>query len=129
MKKIINKILRRYGLQIVPLKLSSRWQTGFKLYNFLEIQKMSRIHKWQQIGTMGRKDYVNLERGEGEKRVHMTIHSWPIKVFTELNHPKRGKTRLCRKDLTLKDVEKLLKNPRAHIRKNADYNDLLPWTT
>ena len=49
------------------------------------------------------------------KECTMTINVKNLTIETELNHPKKGETKLLRKgNFTMKLIEKIFRNPRVH---------------
>ena len=51
-----------------------------------------------------------------KENVQINVYYTRMTVGTSLAHPKRGKTQLFRKHVTLEELEKIFKNPRIHTR-------------
>lgn len=46
--------------------------------------------------------------------IHINFYCTSFTITTELNHPKKGKTQLHRRNLTTMEVREIFKNPRKH---------------
>lgn len=49
--------------------------------------------------------------------MRINVYLTTMSVATCLNHPKKGKTQLFRRDVNLKTLEAIFKNPRQHTGK------------
>lgn len=49
--------------------------------------------------------------------VRVNVYYTTMTVGTCLDHPKQGKTQLFRRDVTEKELEMILRNPRVHTHK------------
>lgn len=68
---------------------------------------------WRVIDWQGNIGMLSLWRDE----VRLNIYVSTMTVGTCLNHPKKGKTQLFRKNVTPDELEKILKKPRVHTSK------------
>lgn len=50
-------------------------------------------------------------------KVKVNIYLTTLSVSTAMNHPKKGKTQLHRKNSCLEHIEQILKNPRVHTKR------------
>lgn len=75
-------------------------------------------HGWD-IEQYDEKIYKLILRKNG---VQLSIYLSTMTVQTSMNHPRKGKTQLSRKNITVKEFERLLINPREHTGKGI-YND------
>lgn len=83
---------------------------------------MAANYSWKHIKTQ--EWCMNFEKGEGEERVAMNVY-WNRQVAmnivnpyftvqTALAHPRKGKTQLNRKSVSMLLLEKIFDNPRVH---------------
>lgn len=80
----------------------------------LRVEVMSKFHGWNITKYHAHNYILNLERNGKEK---MNIYLSTMTVQTSINHPKKGKTQLNRKNITPAELEKLMKNVRQHTGK------------
>ncbi len=66
------------------------------------------VHEWQENIRM-----LSLFKGN----VRINIYVTKMTVATCLNHPKKGKTQMFRKNVSLELLDKIFKNPRVHTKK------------
>lgn len=74
---------------------------------------MDRFHGWNIVSYHARTYVINLSRDKDRMNIYLTT----MTVQTAINHPKKGKTQLNRKNITPAELEKILKNPRQHTGK------------
>lgn len=74
-------------------------------------------HKWE-IQQYEEHTYKLILRKKG---VQLSVYISTMTVQTSMTHPVKGKTQLTRKNITAKEFEKLLINPRLHTGKGK-YN-------
>lgn len=80
----------------------------------LRVEVMSKFHGCSITKYHERTYVLNLERNGKEK---MNICLSTMTVQTAMNHPKKGKTQLNRKNVSPAELEKLMKNIRQHTGK------------
>lgn len=76
-------------------------KTGWRLLDHQENIKMVSFRKWFMDGLP----------------VRINIYLTTMTVGTFLNHPKKGRTQLFRKNVDLDLLEKIFENPRIHSNK------------
>lgn len=113
-EKTTGEVLRGAGVEdkkayaAADLAVQHGWQ-------LLDIQENIKMVRFMKAGN-GDVTKINIYYGgKGGKRDLYT-------VATALNHPHKGKTQLFRKHITKRELEELLKNPRAHTRKGYYQN-------
>lgn len=92
-----------------------------------EICAMAKKHKWQEIDRQELNTLISFQKDTGAKaglvrlNIYLTRKSRPgalkMTVATCLNHPKKGKTQLFRKNVTRTQLVHIMKNPRKHTGK------------
>lgn len=70
-------------------------------------------HGWKCTGFYAASYHVILERGKEQMNVYLTT----LTIQTALKHPKKGRTQLNRKGLSLIEIEQVFINPRTHTGK------------
>lgn len=63
-----------------------------------------------------------------KNNVQLSVYLSTMTVQTSMSHPRKGKTQLTRRDITPKEFERLLINPREHTGKGR-YNGRVQSTT
>jgi hypothetical protein len=91
-----------------------------------KICKIAAGHGWNHIKTQ--EWCYNFDKGEGDDRMTINVY-WTKKtamgwetnftVQTSLNHPKKGKTQLNRKFVSMNLLEKIFENPRVHTHRKV----------
>ena len=78
-----------------------------------EIKKMAYNLGWE--GLCHQKNIYMIAFKRGSERVN--IYYSKMTVGTCVTHPTKGRTQLFRKKVSMKQLEKILDNPRVHTRK------------
>ena len=77
------------------------------------ISDMAVANNWKLIAFQENIYMVSFKRGD----VRINIYLSKMTVATCLNHPKKGKTQLFRKNVSLSDMARIVNNPRVHTNK------------
>ena len=91
----------RHGIPILPSTDSTRAR---------EIRRLARKHGWEVAETIKNKSCVIIKKGFER----MVIYYSDMTVLSYIDHPKKGRTELCRKGVSMGLLEKLFINPRLH---------------
>lgn len=84
----------------------------------LRIECAAKINSWSIIKYHDINLILNLRRGDEI----MDIYLSNMTVRTCIDHPKRGKTQLIRKKISIEELQKLMENVRTHTGKGY-YNE------
>lgn len=87
-------------------------------YRLYRIKHYGKKHNWSTL-----MECDNIIMFENTEKTILTINAKTMTIETELNHPKKGETKLLRKgDFTMKMMEKIFRNPRVHTPDNIETN-------
>lgn len=82
------------------------------IYRVARIEHLAKKHGWK----LKKKDEASLEFKSENPEVEMYVDYVHLTIRTKLIHPKKGKSLLERTgELTQKLIEKIFRNPRAHM--------------
>jgi len=84
-----------------------------------EMADMGRKYGWRVIDWQGNLGMLSMWRDE----VRLNIYTSTMTVGTCLNHPKKGKTQLFRKNVTQAELTAIYKKPRVHTNKGYTRKD------
>lgn len=82
-------------------------------YRVLAFDDMAKRFGWDFLDLQETNKMVSYSKDDNRLNVYYTTGT----IGTVINHPKRGKTQLFRRNLTEKETEQLFKNPRTHTAK------------
>ena len=81
------------------------------------VRKLAHEYGWTEIDRQDNIGMVSFSRPYNGEGARMNIYLTRMTVATCLNHPKQGKTQLFLRGAEMKDVRRLMKNPRQHTRR------------
>jgi len=79
-----------------------------------EVAALANRHGWRLVDYQADIGMVSFVRGAGDDEVRVNVYLSKLTVSTALRHPKRGRTQLYRKHVSLRDLERIFERPRAH---------------
>lgn len=82
------------------------------MQHFKTIEEIAKKRGWETIAVQPESYMISFKRND--VRVNVYEGRRGITVVTSLDHPKRGKTQLVRKNVTMKLVDEILSKPRLH---------------
>jgi hypothetical protein len=82
-------------------------------YSRSDIDPIARKHGWTFVTFQVNIGMLSYKKGD----VRINIYTTKMTVATCLNHPKKGKTQMFRKKVTLTELQDIFKNPRVHTNK------------
>ena len=78
--------------------------------NANEVERSARENCWRRIDWQPNIVMLSYERDGVRMNVYLTKGT----VSTSMRHPKKGKTQLFRRRISLEEIKKIFKKPRAH---------------
>jgi hypothetical protein len=87
------------------------------LSDLKEIRVLANKFFWEEIDHQENICMISFHRVIDDENVRMNIYYSTMTVATCLNHPKKGKTQLFRKRVSMGLIEGLFYNPRLHTKK------------
>ncbi len=83
-----------------------------------QAKRFAHKYKWQQVAFQEKDKLISFTKTDEKKQViRLNVYYTTQTVGTALSHPYKGKTQLFRKDVSIKELEELFKNPRKHTGK------------
>ena len=82
-----------------------------------EVRTLSEKYQWTEIDHQENICMVSFQKQVDGELVRMNIYYSKMTVATCMDHPKRGKTQLFRKGVSIDLLEGLFYNPRMHTKK------------
>lgn len=79
----------------------------------VKMVKMGKDNGWKPIDWQGNLGMLSMWKDD----MRLNIYTTTMTVGTCLNHPKKGKTQLFRKNVSMDELEEIYKNPRVHTNK------------
>jgi hypothetical protein len=77
------------------------------------IRKLAENCDYKEIALQQNPPLISFSKGD----IRINVYHTTMSVGTCLKHPKKGKTQLFRKNVSMKQLEVLFKNPRVHTGK------------
>lgn len=75
-----------------------------------KIESIAGVYGWEKIDYQENIFLIRYSYKGNKINVYLST----LTVSTCINHPKKGKTQLFRKNLSYKEIEKIFQNPRVH---------------
>ena len=83
-----------------------------------EVDKIAKKYDWELVDWQENIYMASWVKQEGQNDMRINVYLTKMTVATSLNHPKKGKTQLYRRQVFKSELlEKLFKNPRQHTDK------------
>ncbi len=79
-----------------------------------EVAALANRYGWRFVGYQDNIGMASFVRGSGADEVRVNVYLSRMTVATALRHPKRGRTQLYRKHVSMKDLARIFEKPRAH---------------
>jgi len=83
------------------------------IYPLSDIDALANKEGWLKIDYQENLGMVSYSKD----RVRVNVYLSKMTVSTAMKHPKKGKTQLFRRDVSLEQLAELFKNPRKHTGK------------
>jgi len=87
------------------------------IYDALEaldsIASLADVEGWRQIDHQPKIKMVSFKKGKARINVYYTT----MTVGTCIDHPKKGKTQLFRRNVSMETLTKIFRNPRIHTQR------------
>lgn len=77
------------------------------------LENVADTYKFLKIDYQPNIEMISYSNGAVRINVYLTTGT----ISTSMNHPKKGKTQLFRKNLTFEQIKETFKNPRVHSGK------------
>lgn len=91
------------------------------MLNFVKIEIIKKIaekENWKFLEIQDKPPMISFKKEEARINIYYST----MTIGTCIRHPKKGKTQLFRRNVTLSELEKIFKNPRIHTTKGYYYN-------
>jgi hypothetical protein len=75
-----------------------------------QIRHIAEITEWKEIDLQEQNKMISFAKGTARVNVYYTT----MTVGTCINHPRKGKTQMFRRNVNMRMLEQLLNNPRLH---------------
>jgi len=79
----------------------------------LDVIALAKSKNWQIISEQHNIGMVSFLKDS----IRINVYYTKMTVATCLNHPKKGKTQLFRKNVTIEELKLIFENPRIHTKK------------
>ncbi len=89
----------------------------YAMMRIAELNVMANMYGWRNINVNIESRLVSYAKMIDFKPIRMDIYYTTMTVTVSLEHPKKGKTQLHRRNVTDEELEKLFQNPRTHTGK------------
>lgn len=78
------------------------------------IKKMAVANDWELLDHQDNIGMVSFSKNINDYRARINVWLTKMTVSTAINHPRKGKTQLYRKNVDRKLLTEIFKNPRIH---------------
>lgn len=89
----------------------------YAMQRIAELNVITNMYGWKNIDVNVQSRLVSYAKMIDYSPARMDIYYTTMTVTVSLEHPKRGKTQLHRRNVSDEELKKLLKDPRAHTGK------------
>jgi len=96
-----------------PPARQEREATRISRFSLKKVRALAKDNGYKEISCDEQSNVISFRKESTRINVYYTTRT----VGTCLNHPKRGKSQLFRRDVTVAQLEQLLRNPRTHTGK------------
>jgi len=83
------------------------------IYSLSDVESLAKNYEWLRIDYQENIGMVSFKKD----RIRVDVYLSTMTVATAMKHPKKGKTQLFRRDVSLEQLDNILKNPRTHTNK------------
>lgn len=83
------------------------------IYSLSDVESLAKNCGWLKIDYQENIGMVSFKKD----KIRVDVYLSTMTVATAMKHPKKGKTQLFRRDVSLEQLDDIFKNPRTHTNK------------